>query len=158
CSSRPSTRAARTSGSSARRNRLTLSEQSGAYPLLFARGLTAMPETEDTYERKVHVVAGPITLEASLSLPEGANRLVLFAHGRGSSRFSPRNRYVARMLNEARIATLLLDLLTAGEEETDLRTGRLRFDITLLADRLIGATDWIRQQPETRALRVGYFG
>jgi len=119
---------------------------------------TDMAETEQTYERKVHVVAGPITLEASLSLPEGASSLVLFAHGSGSSRFSPRNRYVARMLNEARIATLLLDLLTAGEEETDVRTGQLRFDITLLADRLIGATDWIRQQPETRALRVGYFG
>jgi pimeloyl-ACP methyl ester carboxylesterase len=83
---------------------------------------------------------------------------VLFAHGSGSSRHSPRNRYVARLLNEAKLATLLLDLLTAEEEAIDLRTAHLRFDIGLLAERLIGATDWLTQHPDTRDLPIGYFG
>jgi dienelactone hydrolase len=109
-------------------------------------------------ERLVHVTAGAVTLEGNLSLPEGAQGVVLFAHGSGSSRHSSRNRYVARLLNEARLATLLIDLLTADEEAVDLRTAQLRFDIGLLARRLVGATDWLSQEPETRHLRIGYFG
>jgi len=83
---------------------------------------------------------------------------VLFAHGSGSSRLSPRNRHVARVLNEAALATLLVDLLTPDEEAIDARTTHLRFDISLLAQRLIGATDWLSDHPDTRGLRVGYFG
>ena len=71
---------------------------------------------------------------------------------------SPRNRYVAQLLNQARLATLLLDLLTAQEEAIDLRTARLRFDIGLLAERLVGATDWLLEHPQTRELQIGYFG
>jgi dienelactone hydrolase len=109
-------------------------------------------------ERAVRVAAGPVTLDGDLSVPDGARGVVLFAHGSGSSRLSPRNRRVARLLNEAKLATLLVDLLTAGEEAIDQRTGRLRFDIALLAKRLIGATDWLTQHPDTRQLPVGYFG
>ncbi len=83
---------------------------------------------------------------------------MLFAHGSGSGRHSPRNRYVARVLREANLATLLIDLLTEDEEEVDLRTTRLRFDIGLLARRLLGATDWLVQNPDTEQLRIGYFG
>jgi dienelactone hydrolase len=109
-------------------------------------------------ERLVHVTAGPVTLEGNLGLPEGARGVVLFAHGSGSSRHSSRNRYVARLLNEAKLATLLVDLLTAEEEAVDLRTAHLRFDIGLLAERLVGATDWLTQHPDTGHLRIGYFG
>ena len=84
--------------------------------------------------------------------------MVLFAHGSGSSRHSSRNRHVARLLNEARLATLLIDLLTPDEEAVDLRTAHLRFDIGLLARQLVGATDWLGQQPDTHHLRIGYFG
>jgi putative phosphoribosyl transferase len=109
-------------------------------------------------ERLVRVTAGAVTLEGNLSLPEWARGVVLFAHGSGSSRHSSRNRYVARLLNEAKLATLLIDLLTADEEAVDLRTAHLRFDIGLLAKRLVGATDWLTEQPDTRHLRIGYFG
>ncbi|MGA7260321.1 MAG: dienelactone hydrolase family protein [Stellaceae bacterium] len=106
----------------------------------------------------VRITAGPVTLEGNLSLPRGARGIVMFAHGSGSSRLSPRNRYVAQLLNQARLATLLLDLLTAQEEAIDLRTARLRFDIGLLAERLVGATDWLLEHPQTRELQIGYFG
>ena len=109
-------------------------------------------------ERLVRIEAGPVTLEGNLSLPERARGIVLFAHGSGSSRHSPRNRYVARVLNEAKLATLLVDLLTPDEEAVDLRTAHLRFDIGLLAGRLVGVTDWLTQYPDTRELRIGYFG
>jgi dienelactone hydrolase len=82
----------------------------------------------------------------------------LFAHGSGSSRHSPRNRAVADALNRRGLATLLVDLLTAGEEQIDARTRELRFDIGLLADRLVGIIDWLREQPETAALPIGLFG
>jgi hypothetical protein len=101
-------------------------------------------------ERLVKVVAGPVILEGNLSLPEGARGVVLFAHGSGSTRHSPRNHYVAQLLNEARLATLLVDLLTSDEEAVDLRTTHLRFDIELLAKRLVGATDWLMEYPDTR--------
>jgi putative phosphoribosyl transferase len=109
-------------------------------------------------ERLVRVAAGPVTLEGNLSLPERARGIVLFAHGSGSSRHSPRNRYVAQVLNEAKLATLLVDLLTPDEEAVDLRTAHLRFDIGLLAGRLVGVTDWLTQYPDARELRIGYFG
>jgi pimeloyl-ACP methyl ester carboxylesterase len=109
-------------------------------------------------EHLVRVTAGGVPLEGNLNLPEGARGVVLFAHGSGSSRHSPRNRHVARLLNEGRLATLLIDLLTPDEEAVDLRTAHLRFDIGLLAERLAGATDWLTQQPDARQLRIGYFG
>jgi dienelactone hydrolase len=112
----------------------------------------------DIPERLVKIAAGPVTLEGNLAMPEGAGGVVLFAHGSGSSRHSPRNRHVARLLNEARLATLLVDLLTPAEEAVDLRTGHLRFDIGLLAERLIGVTDWLTQHPDTKPFRIGYFG
>jgi pimeloyl-ACP methyl ester carboxylesterase len=83
---------------------------------------------------------------------------VLFAHGSGSSRHSPRNRYVARVLSKARLATLLIDLLTVHEEVVDARTADLRFDIDLLTERLVDATDWLTQFPDTKGLPIGYFG
>jgi len=83
---------------------------------------------------------------------------VLFAHGSGSSRHSPRNRYVARALNEAKLATLLIDLLTVDEEVVDMRTAQFRFDIELLAERLVDATNWVAQFPDTMHLQIGYFG
>jgi putative phosphoribosyl transferase len=109
-------------------------------------------------EQVVQVPAGAVTLDGNLDVPAGARGLVLFAHGSGSSRHSRRNRYVAGVLRAAGLATLLMDLLTADEEAIDLRTQRLRFDISLLADRLVGATDWLAQNPDTRDLTIGYFG
>src|SRR5438132_9521238 len=107
-------------------------------------------------EHTVRVAAGAVDLDGNLSLPEGARGAVLFAHGSGSSRHSPRNRYVAQLLNQAKLTTLLVDLLTTDEEAIDLRTAHLRFDVDLLAGRLIGATDWLTRQPATRHLGVGY--
>jgi pimeloyl-ACP methyl ester carboxylesterase len=109
-------------------------------------------------EGLVRVGIGPVALEGNLIIPEGARGVVLFAHGSGSSRHSPRNRFVAQVLREAGLATLLLDLLTANEEAVDLHTGHLRFDIGLLAERLAGATEWLARSPETEDLAVGYFG
>lgn len=109
-------------------------------------------------ERLVEVSAGTVTLHGNLAVPEAARGIVLFAHGSGSSRFSPRNRFVARALQHAGLATLLIDLLTSDEEAIDLRTMKLRFDIDLLADRVVGATNWLLRHPETRDLRIGYFG
>ncbi len=106
----------------------------------------------------VIVPAGGARLEGDLGIPGNARGLVLFAHGSGSSRHSPRNRFVARALREAELGTLLIDLLTPEEESEDLRTGRLRFDIGLLARRLVGATDWLAGETETRRLPLGYFG
>jgi putative phosphoribosyl transferase len=117
-----------------------------------------MDRSMEGEERLVRVAAGPVTIEGNLTLPEGAYGIVLFAHGSGSSRHSPRNRYVAWLLNQANLATLLVDLLTSDEETIDLRTGHLRFDIELLAERLISVTDWLMQQHDTRRLRIGYFG
>jgi dienelactone hydrolase len=97
-------------------------------------------------------------LEGSLAVPRDAGGIVLFAHGSGSSRHSPRNRYVAATLQESGLATLLLDLLTPEEEAVDLRTRHLRFDIDLLAQRLVSTTDWLARERDTRNLAVGYFG
>jgi putative phosphoribosyl transferase len=113
---------------------------------------------ESDNERLVSVQANAVTLRGNLVIPAGAQGLVLFAHGSGSSRHSPRNRYVAQALNNAGLATLLIDLLTPEEDLVDRQTRHLRFDIGLLASRLGGATDWLRQTPTTRLLKIGYFG
>jgi putative phosphoribosyl transferase len=105
-------------------------------------------------EQLVHIPAGAAAIEGALALPAAAAGLVLFAHGSGSSRHSPRNNYVARVLRERGLGTLLLDLLTP-EEDQDVRT---RFDIPLLTERLRAATRWVRAQPATQALPLGYFG
>jgi dienelactone hydrolase len=109
-------------------------------------------------EDLVEVPAGSVRLNGDLTVPDGAKTLVLFAHGSGSGRHSPRNRHVAQMLREAGLATLLLDLLTADEEDLDARTTHLRFNIDLLAERLVAATDWLAQNPDTANLAIGYFG
>jgi dienelactone hydrolase len=113
---------------------------------------------ESSVGRLVRVPAGTVTLEGNLTRPDGAHGVVLFAHGSGSSRHSPRNRFVAQALQGAGLATLLIDLLTAQEEALDVRTAHLRFDIGLLAVRLVGATDWLTHEAETGGLAVGYFG
>jgi dienelactone hydrolase len=97
-------------------------------------------------------------LEGYLSLPTAATGAVVFAHGSGSSRHSPRNRYVADVLNEGGLGTLLIDLLNADEQEVDLQTSQLRFDIPFLASRLMAITQWLRNQPQLAGLKVGYFG
>jgi len=106
----------------------------------------------------VRLTVGGGTIDGNLSLPQGASGVVLFAHGSGSSRHSPRNRYVARLLNEAKLGTLLIDLLTSEEELRDQQTAQLRFDIGLLAGRLLAATGWLAGHEKTRSLRIGYFG
>jgi putative phosphoribosyl transferase len=106
----------------------------------------------------VTVRLGSVHLEGYLSLPTAAIGLVLFAHGSGSSRHSPRNRYVADILNEGSLATLLIDLLNSDEQEVDLQTSQLRFDIPLLANRLVAITQWLRREPQIAKLRIGYFG
>lgn len=110
-------------------------------------------------EYPVRISIGPDTvLEGDLTIPPDARGVVLFAHGSGSSRHSPRNRYVAQVLQQAGLATLLIDLLTAEEEAAERYTGHLRFDIELLAERLTRATDWLREHAATHALPIGYFG
>lgn len=114
--------------------------------------------TDPIQEHLVSVSINSIQLEGNLVIPAGAQGIVLFAHGSGSSRHSPRNRYVANVLQQAGLATLLLDLLTIEEEEIDLRSRQLRFDIGLLSARLVGATDWLRHTSATQQLSIGYFG
>lgn len=104
------------------------------------------------------VPVGRIELVADVSLPDRAKGLVLFAHGSGSSRLSPRNRHVADVLNRGTIGTILIDLLTEEEEAVDLQTAELRFDIALLGHRLAAITDWIGLQPGLKNLGLGYFG
>ena len=109
-------------------------------------------------DHDLNIPSGTVTLDGDLTTPAGAVGIVLFAHGSGSSRHSPRNQFVARAIREAGIATLLFDLLTQEEEGEDDVTGRLRFDISLLAGRLVEASRWIANQPETQKLGIGYFG
>ena len=119
-----------------------------------------MPQLDDAGVRTTAALipVGDAVLEGDLSVPNGAKGLVIFAHGSGSSRLSPRNREVARGLNDARFATLLFDLLTREEEVAEAVTRHLRFDIGLLARRLVGATDWATARPELASLPIGYFG
>ncbi len=107
---------------------------------------------------EVQIPAGRDVLSGNLTIPENAIALVLFAHGSGSSRHSPRNQFVAGTLNGAGLGTLLFDLLTPEEEGLDIHTREHRFNISLLAERLVHATKWTRQQEETRDLHIGYFG
>jgi putative phosphoribosyl transferase len=117
----------------------------------------AQPVARDV-EREVTIRAGRATLNGCIAVPADASGIVLFAHGSGSSRHSPRNRFVARALQDSGIGTLLFDLLTRAEEDTDLATREHRFDIPLLADRLVEATRWLESEPDLRDLRTGYFG
>jgi putative phosphoribosyl transferase len=110
--------------------------------------------TTDDFEQVVQIPIDSLGLEGSLALPEQAQSVVLFAHGSGSSRFSPRNNFVAQVLRQARIGTLLMDLLTE-EEDTIYKT---RFNIELLTERLLLATKWLQEQSRTKHLAIGYFG
>jgi putative phosphoribosyl transferase len=109
-------------------------------------------------DSEVAVPAGAVRLAGTLAVPGDAREVVLFAHGTGSGRHSPRNRFVADVLQRAGLATLLVDLLTEAEELEDARTRHLRFDIGLLAERLAAATTWLKEEPETAGLPIGYFG
>ena len=113
-------------------------------------------------ERPVQIRIGSVLLSGDLNIPDGAQGVVLFAHGSGSGRHSPRNRYVAKVLQEASLGTLLFDLLTEDEEIIDEQTRQLRFDIGLLANRLVGATDWLLKSLDVSDSddmpTIGYFG
>jgi dienelactone hydrolase len=117
-----------------------------------------MAATGAFLEQEVRVAVGGVTLVGDLARPARARAVILFAHGSGSSRHSPRNRLVARALRDSGLATLLIDLLTPREEAEDAVTGHLRFDIALLARRLEAATAWLHEEPSTVDLPVGYFG
>ncbi len=109
-------------------------------------------------ERPVRLVVDGVPLEGNLVIPKKAKGIVVFAHGSGSSRNSPRNRFVAGVLQEAGLATLLFDLLTPKEETIDSVSGHLRFDIDFLARRLIGALDWVARSKDTQNRAIGLFG
>lgn len=109
-------------------------------------------------EKFVDMPVGPRSRYGKLTVPLESTSLVVFAQGGGSGIHNPRNRYVARLLNESNLATLLIDLLTVEEQEIDLSTELLRLNIALLAERVIGAGDWVAQYPDTNSLRIGYFG
>jgi len=109
-------------------------------------------------DSEVRIPIDSIILEGNLIIPEGAKGIVVFAHGSGSSRYSPRNQYVARELQKEGLGTLLFDLLTAEEERIDMVTAHLRFDIDLLANRLVDVTTWLSSNPDTKELNIGYFG
>jgi putative phosphoribosyl transferase len=113
---------------------------------------------DDKLERTISIPAGSVTLEGTLGIPDSKSGIVLFAHGSGSSRFSPRNRFVARAFRDAGLGTLLLDLLSRTEAEADEVTRHHRFDIPMLADRLVAAIDWLETKSETRDLPIGLFG
>ena len=106
----------------------------------------------------VEIDSGPAKLEGTLTMPEGANALVVFAHGSGSSRHSPRNRFVAQCLNDRGLSTLLFDLLTAEEETLDAHTAKIRFDTALLTSRLVAAIDWVSTRPRLARTSIGLFG
>jgi pimeloyl-ACP methyl ester carboxylesterase len=118
----------------------------------------ARPSQQTPRDQTIQVDTGAVTLEGDLNVPSAARGVVLFAHGSGSSRHSPRNRFVAGRLRDAGLGTLLVDLLGEREEREDAYTGHLRFDIELLADRLVGAIDWLDRTEETAGLPIGLFG
>ena len=109
-------------------------------------------------ETEVKIPVGNVVVEGKLTIPHNARGLVLFAHGSGSSRFSPRNVYVSKEFVKSRIGTLLFDLLTSEEEEEDIATAEYRFNIPLLAERLVGATEWVKKDSKTKSLTFAYFG
>ena len=108
--------------------------------------------------RQVEIPAAGVVLNADLTIPNDSVAIVAFAHGSGSSRHSSRNRYVAKTLNSFKFATLLADLLTEEEEIVDSRTRHLRFDIPMLADRLIDVAMWLQREPQTKHFQIGWFG
>jgi putative phosphoribosyl transferase len=109
-------------------------------------------------QTELKIPIGNIEVEGTLTLPQNPIGNVLFAHGSGSSRFSSRNQYVAKQFNTAKIGTLLFDLLTSEEENIDMVTSEYRFNIDLLAERLIGATKWLKKDPTLKNFSLGYFG
>jgi putative phosphoribosyl transferase len=109
-------------------------------------------------EQTLRIPVGSVEVEGNIFLPQETICLIIFVHGSGSSRFSPRNQYVAKEFNKSGIGTLLFDLLTLGEEEEDELTGQYRFNISLLAQRLVSVTDWLQKDPQTARLKLGYFG
>lgn len=113
---------------------------------------------QEINEVSIKIREGTGAIKGNLVVPSGAKGVVLFAHGSGSGRFSPRNQYVAKVLNRAGIATFLIDLLTQEEEDRDVVTAEYRFDIELLAKRLMDATEWLMTNQTTKNLRIGYFG
>jgi len=113
---------------------------------------------EEAMHKTVRIPVAGVVLEGDIVRPQPARGLVLFAHGSGSSRHSPRNRYVAEQLQAAGLATVLVDLLTQEEDQIDARTGELRFDIALLSVRLAALVDWLSEQERTSGLGVGLFG
>ena len=120
--------------------------------------MSAPHTAQHIWQRDVQILSGDARLDGTLQIPEGASGIVAFAHGSGSSRFSPRNQYVAGVMRDAGLGTLLFDLLTPEEETVDVQTRHLRFDIGLLATRLVDAATWLAHRDETQHLRVGYFG
>ena len=119
-----------------------------------------MPDKQTTQDivQTIEIPINQIALTGDICLPKSAHAIIIFAHGSGSSRFSPRNQYVAQQLNQAGFATLLLDLLTPVEDQEDEITRKWRFDIALLAERLAAATDWVLQQALLKNLKIAYFG
>jgi len=115
-------------------------------------------EQYTTQSSEVTVQAGKVSLDGHLTVPENPTGIVVFAHGSGSSRFSSRNQYVARVLNEGGLATLLFDLLTAKEHEIDVQTRELRFDIDLLSERVVATIDWLADEATINDLPIGLFG
>jgi dienelactone hydrolase len=110
------------------------------------------------HEELVKINLSNATIDGILTIPKNSRSIVVFAHGSGSGRLSSRNQFVAKMLREGKLATLLIDLLTAEEEIFDLQTRKLRFDIQLLANRVLEVTDWLKENEKTQLLKVGYFG
>src|ERR1700730_3594111 len=150
----PSCRFERTLGLTGNSNRLADSLIVGS---LSSKQMTR--NESDLTPLEVSIPCGAVTLEGALAVPTGAKGVVVFAHGSGSSRHSPRNQFVARVIRESGNGTLLFDLLTAEEEEIEDNVTRgLRFDIGLLARRLAEVTSWLVEQPATRDLGIGYFG
>src|SRR5438093_2709412 len=123
-----------------------------------AKYMTHIIVTGQNAHETEQIELGKVTLRGQIDVPQGATGIVLFAHGSGSSRLSPRNQLVSRLLRSAGLATLLFDLLSPEEEEIDMRTRHLRFDIKLLAARLSEAARWLGEHPLTVGLKVGYFG
>jgi dienelactone hydrolase len=113
---------------------------------------------DDMEHRSIAIDVGAVVLEGELAVPDAPRAVVVFAHGSGSGRHSPRNQHVAKKLRDAGLATLLFDLLTPEEEHAEQRTRHLRFDIGMLARRLVGARDWLRRSPSLAPLAIGYFG
>ena len=109
-------------------------------------------------QSEIRIPVGDVTVEGNLTLFKNASGIVVFAHGSGSSRFSIRNQFVARYFNNQKVGTLLFDLLTPQEEEIDSSTAEYRFNIGLLARRLVGVTEWLRTEPATKGFKLGYFG